>query len=42
MEIKNVNIKDLKPYEKNPRRNDEAVKFVASSIKEFGWRRKKK
>lgn len=38
MEIRNVNIKDLKPYEKNPRRNDEAVKFVASSIKEFGFK----
>ena len=38
MEIKNVNIKELKPYEKNPRRNDEAVRFVASSIKEFGFK----
>lgn len=38
MDIRNVNIKELKPYEKNPRRNDEAVKFVASSIKEFGFK----
>ena len=38
MEIKSVKIKELKPYEKNPRRNDEAVKFVASSIKEFGFK----
>lgn len=38
MEIKSIKIKELKPYEKNPRRNDEAVKFVASSIKEFGFK----
>ncbi len=27
---------DIKPYEKNPRHNDEAVAAVAASIKEFG------
>ena len=26
------------PYEKNPRINDEAVKYVANSIKEFGFK----
>ena len=31
-------VKDLKPYEKNPRRNDEAVKAVMASIKEFGFK----
>lgn len=31
-------IEDIKPYEKNPRRNDEAVKYVANSIKEFGFK----
>ena len=38
MEIKEVSIKDIHPYEKNPRRNDDAVEAVANSIKEFGWR----
>ena len=38
MEIVNKAIKDLKPYEKNPRNNDEAVKYVANSIKEFGFK----
>ena len=38
MEIKNLKIQDLKPYEKNPRKNDEAVNFVAESIKQFGFK----
>ncbi|MBO6267055.1 MAG: ParB N-terminal domain-containing protein, partial [Synergistaceae bacterium] len=29
---------ELKPYENNPRFNDEAVPAVAESIKEFGWK----
>ncbi len=29
---------DIKPYEKNPRHNDEAVTAVAASIREFGFR----
>lgn len=37
MEIKIVSINKIKPYEKNPRKNDDAVDAVASSIKEFGW-----
>lgn len=32
------NIGDIRPYEKNPRRNDEAVDYVAASIAEFGWK----
>ena len=32
------NIKELVPYEKNPRKNDEAVKYVKQSIKEFGFK----
>lgn len=32
------NIKELIPYEKNPRKNDEAVKYVKESIKEFGFK----
>ena len=38
MEIVNKKIKDLKPYENNPRNNEEAVKYVANSIKEFGFK----
>ena len=38
MKIINMNVKDIKPYEKNPRKNDEAVKYVANSIREFGFK----
>ncbi len=38
MEVKNIKIEDLKPYEKNPRKNDEAVQYVAESIKQFGFK----
>ena len=37
MQIQNVPITSVKPYEKNPRVNDDAVDAVARSIKEFGW-----
>ena len=29
---------DIRPYERNPRRNDDAVEYVANSIREFGFR----
>jgi ParB-like chromosome segregation protein Spo0J len=38
MEIVNIKIEDIKPYENNPRFNDDAVKYVANSIKEFGFK----
>lgn len=38
MNIVNIKLKDLKPYEKNPRKNDEAVKPVMESIKQFGFK----
>ena len=38
MEIINKKIGVLKPYDKNPRKNEQAVKYVASSIKEFGFK----
>lgn len=38
MDIINKKISDIKPYEKNPRKNDEAVEYVANSIKEFGFK----
>lgn len=31
-------VDDLIPYENNPRHNDEAVEYVANSIKEFGFK----
>ena len=37
MNIVNMKITDIRPYEKNPRHNDSAVEAVARSIKEFGW-----
>lgn len=33
-----LKLSDIKPYEKNPRKNNEAVKYVAESIKEFGFK----
>ena len=33
-----MKIGDIIPYEKNPRKNDEAVKYVAESIKQFGFK----
>ena len=38
MNIQNMKITDIHPYEKNPRLNEGAVDAVAKSIKEFGWR----
>lgn len=38
MNIIEKRVKDLKPYEKNPRLNDDAVKYVAESIKNFGFK----
>ena len=38
MEIIHININELKPYKNNPRNNDEAVEYVANSIKEFGFK----
>ena len=37
-EIVMMPLKDITPYEKNPRRNDDSVDAVAASIKEFGFR----
>ena len=38
MEIVYKKIEELKPYENNPRKNDEAVQYVKNSIKEFGFK----
>lgn len=38
MKIVSVSLQDLKPYENNPRLNDNAIDSVANSIKEFGFK----
>ena len=38
MKVEQWDIERVKPYEKNPRRNDKAVEAVAKSIQEFGFR----
>ena len=36
--VKNDKSENIKPYENNPRNNEEAVQYVANSIKEFGFK----
>lgn len=38
MKVEELALSDITPYEKNPRKNDEAVKYVAESIKQFGFK----
>ena len=38
LEIKMVPIDDIKPYAKNPRKNETAIEPVMASIKQFGFR----
>jgi ParB-like chromosome segregation protein Spo0J len=38
MQIVEKKLKDIIPYEKNPRKNDNAVDAVASSISQFGFK----
>ena len=38
MKIEYKNIEDIIPYENNPRKNEDAVDYVANSIKEFGFK----
>ena len=38
MNVIEKKLSEIRPYEQNPRRNDEAVKLVANSIREFGWK----
>ena len=38
MEIIELSLDELKPYSKNPRKNDKAIKYVANSIREFGFK----
>lgn len=38
MKVIEKKLSEIKPYEKNPRHNEEAVQYVAESIKQFGIR----
>ena len=38
MDVKNFPLSELRPYERNPRRNDRAVDAVAKSIEQFGFK----
>lgn len=38
IKIEYIALSDIKPYENNPRMNDDAVKYVENSIKEFGFK----
>jgi ParB family transcriptional regulator, chromosome partitioning protein len=38
LQIEYLKINEIIPYEKNPRRNDQAVESVAASIREFGFK----
>lgn len=38
MQIINKRVEELRAYDKNPRRNDDAVEYVANSIREFGFK----
>lgn len=37
MEVENIPVVEVVPYDKNPRKNDKAVDIVAKSIQEFGF-----
>ena len=38
MNVIEKSLMEIKPYERNPRKNDDAVKYVAESIKQFGFK----
>ena len=38
MKILDLPIKTIKPYKRNPRKNDQAVEYVANSIRQFGFK----
>ena len=38
MKIEELSLSEITPYEKNPRRNDNAVEYVAESIRQFGFK----
>jgi ParB-like chromosome segregation protein Spo0J len=38
MKVELRNVSEIKPYDHNPRINDQAIAAVAASIREFGFR----
>lgn len=38
MQVQEISLEQIQPYENNPRNNDEAVDYVANSIREFGFK----
>lgn len=38
MEVIDIRIADIIPYENNPRKNEEAIEKVAASIRDFGFK----
>ncbi len=38
IDIQYKKLNEIKPYEKNPRKNDDAVPYVLESIKEYGFK----
>lgn len=38
MNVINLKIEQIKPYENNPRHNEKAIQYVANSITEYGFR----
>ena len=38
MEVKHIELIKLKPYDKNPRKNEKSIEVVANSIKAYGFR----
>ena len=38
MNIVYKTLEEIRPYEKNPRKNDNAIECVMNSIKEFGFK----
>ena len=38
MKIEYKNVEEIIPYENNPRNNEDAIEYVANSIKEFGFK----
>lgn len=38
MQITEKRLDEIRPYERNPRRNDAAVEYVAESLRQFGWK----
>ena len=38
LKIEYVDINNIKPYKKNPRKNEEAIPYVMESIKQFGFK----